>query len=372
MHPLLARQARRAGVDLQALDPAVAQLLEHVSRAYGDSDQGRYLMERSLAIASREIRESYEATHSADERRIAALLEAAANDVIFTMDFSGTLTSVNAAVERLTGWLPSELVGRNFARIVAPELVPELAATLRRRRLGAPQPTLFEADLLTKSGGRVAVEFHSRTLEAPGREPEVLGVGRDVSHRREHERLHHLAHHDSLTGLSNRYALERVIAGASAARRHGQGVLMFLDLDNFKAVNDTAGHIEGDQVLVTVAEVIRANLRSEDALLRVGGDEFVIVITDTSPAAASLAADKIRRTLAEAQISLAGRQFSLGVSIGLTVLRHGDTAATAISRADAAMYQAKSEGRDRVVWHEQRGGGGDQVAGAEVSPLGAG
>ena len=353
MHPVLERQLRRAGLHLASLPLAGepwARFLSRVSQTYADADRERYLHERSLAIASREMSELYENLRRASDAQFTEIAEQA-HDVIYMVDMAGNFTFVNAAAEGLSGYARDELVGRHFSVLVAPESVPALLERFRQSMEdGHPTAHPYEVEMVARDGSRIPVEVDSRIITGRTGVAQVLGIGRDVRERRERERLSYLAHHDPLTGLPNRYVLEPMIAEATEAARAGVlSVVAFLDLDNFKLVNDSAGHVAGDEVLVQVAGLLKDALRADDLLVRMGGDEFAVLFRNTNTEAASQVAERLRRAVEGAQIVAGGRHFYLGASIGLADIDGAEDPVMVLARADAAMYLAKQRGRNRTV-----------------------
>jgi two-component system cell cycle response regulator len=158
-------------------------------------------------------------------------------------------------------------------------------------------------------------------------------------------RLESLLREDALTGLSNRRAILTQLAGmVSGARRHGHPLsIAIIDIDHFKLVNDTHGHKVGDEVLVATARTLRAHLRAEDQLGRLGGEEFLALLGDTDAVAASRVAEKLR-----AEVAAADCPVGVTVSVGLATW-DGDTPEDLLHRADQALYAAKQAGRDRVM-----------------------
>jgi len=163
--------------------------------------------------------------------------------------------------------------------------------------------------------------------------------------------LRHQASHDELTGLVNRREFERRLAGVLAPQPNQRepAALLYLDLDQFKIVNDTCGHHAGDELIRRVADTIRAAVRSSDTIGRLGGDEFGLLLPACTPAAALSIAETIRSNLTELRFSWGGRTFLVGASIGVVMLERGfGTVAEALSAADSACYLAKDSGRNRV------------------------
>lgn len=218
------------------------------------------------------------------------------------------------------------------------------------------------------SGGTVWAQVHLSILAPPPSRDDVRAAGRpsgagaregvvvaqflDVTARKEAEQqLTHLALHDGLTGLPNRLLLrDRIDMALSSARRTRKRVgLVFLDLDRFKAVNDSLGHEAGDLVLGMVADRLRSSLRPSDTAARIGGDEFVVVMPGVGrEQEAQEIAERLVHSVGQ-PVLLDGRRVAVGVSGGLTLSRPGDDATSLLDRSDAAMYAAKQAGRGRVV-----------------------
>jgi len=168
------------------------------------------------------------------------------------------------------------------------------------------------------------------------------------------EAFRHLAHHDQLTGLANRRSLDEALKRAlSEARRHDRNVaLLFIDLDDFKQINDTHGHDVGDVVLVRVADVLRDSIRQEDIALRWGGDEFVVLLRDIESAEMTQrTADRILTKLHDSS-ALVGGEVRCGASIGAAYSHRGEaTPQELLKRADEAVYEAKVNGKERAHLH---------------------
>jgi diguanylate cyclase (GGDEF)-like protein len=176
----------------------------------------------------------------------------------------------------------------------------------------------------------------------------VLLYTEDITDRkRVEEALRHLATHDHLTGLLNRAAflerLERCCHRASQNRSYGFS-LLFLDLDDFKEINDRHGHAAGDELLQQIAERLRRELRPKDALARFAGDEFVLLLEDTGEADAALkVAKRVQRVLGQ-PFRVLGRRLSIRGSLGIALSRAGVAPLDLLQQADAAMYAAKEQG----------------------------
>ncbi len=267
---------------------------------------------------------------------------AATNEGIF-FHKNGIFTDVNEALLAILGYAREEMIGHGTLEFVAPEWRQTAAEYMRE---GREDP--YEVEVVHKKGHNIAVELVGKNLRL-GSETYRLGVLRDITARKHAEaRIQYLAHHDMLTGLPNRaYLTERLTTILALARRHGTLVaIMFIDLDNFKTVNDSLGHHVGDVLLKQVAVRIREVLREADMVSRLGGDEFLVILADfTAPEDAAKVAEKLLQVIS-APVELEGRELCANASIGISVFpRDGDNADDLIRRADAAMYSAKDHGR---------------------------
>ena len=163
--------------------------------------------------------------------------------------------------------------------------------------------------------------------------------------------LHDMASTDPLTGLKNRRAITESIKREESRVRRGQPCLSFIlcDLDQFKNINDTRGHDVGDMVLKKVSETLMSGVRDVDFVARWGGEEFLAVLPDTDTEGAKLVAERLRTKLCEQLIESGGTPFQVSMTLGVATLQAGETAEQTIARADAALYDGKRSGRNRVV-----------------------
>lgn len=173
----------------------------------------------------------------------------------------------------------------------------------------------------------------------------------EIDKRKRHEeKLEYFALHDALTGLLNRRSLEEMLNRTIARAKRGMiSSLLYMDLDNFKEVNDTVGHIAGDEVLNTLSDRLKAELRTEDVIFRVGGDEFAVLLEGMDSGASLLAAERLRAAVEARPFEQGGRVFRLSLSIGLIRIDGTLAKRVLLSQADAAMYRAKELGKNRVV-----------------------
>jgi diguanylate cyclase (GGDEF)-like protein len=156
---------------------------------------------------------------------------------------------------------------------------------------------------------------------------------------------------DPLTGTGNRIAMDQTLAREiDMAKRHGQPLsLLMLDIDHFKHVNDSHGHAAGDEVLKTVAESIKDQLRNVDMVFRFGGEEFLILLSNTSREAAAMIGERLRYAAQVQDCYTAGTRIELTVSLGCSTLLPGESTESLLRRADNALYVAKREGRNRLA-----------------------
>ena len=205
----------------------------------------------------------------------------------------------------------------------------------------------YETALLHRAGHVIPVELIVRTVESGG-ERMRMSIVRDIRDRiAAQARIEHLAHHDDLTGLLNRSAFIERAAGLmqAAESRQQRLALLFIDLDNFKRVNDSLGHMEGDKVLITVAERINDCLRSTDLVARFGGDEFVVLLGDVHERSDVMAVLMALLAVVEVPVMADGCLLTVTPSIGVSLYpEHGGRVEDLMQHADMAMYQAKAAG----------------------------
>jgi diguanylate cyclase (GGDEF)-like protein len=231
---------------------------------------------------------------------------------------------------------------------------------------------LFECEVQHHDGHRVPVEIIAKTVHRDG-QTHRLGVLRDITERKRAEaRIEYLARHDVLTGLPNRsFLAERLEGMLALARRHEVvAAILFIDLDNFKTINDSLGHHAGDELLKEVAGRIKGALRDADIVARFGGDEFLIALGDLgAPGDATRVANKLLSVIS-APISLEGRQVYVTPSIGISLFpRDGNEVDELIRAADSAMYRAKDSGRAGFQFYSPSLSEGADLALAKESTL---
>jgi len=209
--------------------------------------------------------------------------------------------------------------------------------------------------LLHRDGRTVWVRDDAMVLRDSDDRAMFHGVLVDVTQEKQlEERLGHQAFHDPLTGLPNRKLFQdRVMRALARSQRHDDGVaVMFIDLDNFKTVNDTFGHASGDEVIIEAGQRLQRCARTSDTAARLGGDEFALLVEGIDGAGVTALADRILDALHADPVELNGREVTLGASIGIAIAGPQDGAEVVLRNADLAMYQAKHRGRGRSVRYD--------------------
>lgn len=301
----------------------------------------------SLALESAALTE--EMHRRASEARFTTLVQNS-SDLITVLDVDANVLYQSPSIERVLGYRPDEVVGGSFEKLLHHT---EKGRLLRRLTDGAgrrDQPEAIECSLQHKDGSIRQFEIVHTDLLEDGAVHRVVLNGRDVSERKAfEEQLAHQAFHDPVTHLANRALFnERVRHAVARARREHIGLaVIFLDLDDFKTVNDSLGHAAGDRVLLEVAQRLALNIRAGDTAARFGGDEFAVLLEDVDgPQAVAETAERILTELAQ-PLHLEQKEVIVRASLGISVVepQTPTDAEEMIRNADAAMYIAKGDGK---------------------------
>lgn len=289
------------------------------------------------------------------ERELAEVTLRSIGDAVITTDLRHLVTSLNPIAEAMTGWSQAEAVGRPMSEVF------RLIDSRTREPLHSPLLDAISRDAIVELKGN-AVLLHRNGFETPIEDSaasihdhagSVIGgvlVFHDVSETRALAlKMAHLAQHDTLTGLPNRSLLqsrlEQVLA--AAVRRHDEAALLHIDIDHFKQINDALGHTAGDDLLRAFAAHLRHHLRNEDTVSRIGGDEFVVLLSHVDGrSGASQLCEKLMRLWQQSPASKMG-EFNITFSVGISVYPDDAVDAdTMLRNADVAMYEVKMKGRD--------------------------
>jgi diguanylate cyclase (GGDEF)-like protein/PAS domain S-box-containing protein len=294
---------------------------------------------------------------AAEKERLRVTLESIADGVIATDD-KGNIVFVNAVAEQLLGCVAADVTGMASTTVFVlqdadtgwAQVCPGQTCIAQRRVVDAGDNLV----LARPDGSKRDIRCTAAPVIMPdGTISGSVLVFQDVTQSRAIQRqLAHSATHDALTGLTNRGAFEQSLDTALVEARRGrlQYALLYADLDHFKPVNDTAGHSAGDALLKQIAATLRDSCRSHDLVARIGGDEFAMLLEGCSLEGARRVADKIVKATKALVFSWAGRDYSIGISIGITLV--SDQPASPLGfmgEADAACYAAKGKGRGQVV-----------------------
>ncbi len=361
-HRLLpdARAVLRLGADddpvlaleLRAADAQHGALILVIDGEAAVDDETGYALrtlahQGALALSSAEL--SAEVHRRQSEARFATLVQNA-SDLITVIDGENRVVYQSPAIERLLGYTVAEVTGLSFERLLHPDergrLLRRLSGGVGADGRGEP----IDCMLRHKDGSLRHFEILHTDLRS---DPIVGGIvlnGRDVSERKAFEdQLEHQAFHDSVTHLANRALFNERVRHAVGRnlRDHGGMAVLFIDLDDFKTVNDSLGHAVGDRVLVEAAKRIQSSVRAADTAARFGGDEFAVLLEDVNDL--SVAVDTAERILDALGRPLDLKEHQLGIraSLGISVAEPGQAtdADELIRNADAAMYIAKADGK---------------------------
>ena len=308
-----------------------------------------------------------------DEKERAQVTLHSIGDGVITTNQSDEVLYLNAVAEQLTGWSMSEAEGRAVGEVfkLAECVDREQPATERRVHGGhGLHEVIGNQQLIRRDGMRFYINSCSSPIRAEdGSAQGSVIVFHDVTEQMKMaERLSYQACHDELTGLINRREFERFIELAlkTAKKNRARHSLCYIDLDQFKVVNDTCGHVAGDELLRRLAGSLPSLLRELDVFARLGGDEFGLLLEDCPAEAAFELAERIRNYVKEHRFVWDGKVFEIGASIGLVEISEtSDSVASILSAADIACYAAKDMGRNQVHIYQ----GSDSESGRRHSEI---
>ena len=291
------------------------------------------------------------------EREHAQVTLQSINEAVITTDIDKKIIYMNPIARRITGWNEEEAIGKpldSVFRLIHEETRDSVDSTVDEC-LSSQNTVLFEepALLINKNGDEFAVENSSSPIR--DHSGELIGavlVFRNITHIRNlSKKMEFQATHDALTGLINRHEFEQQLNEAvhSARDDNRNHAICYLDLDQFKVVNDTCGHIAGDQLLKELASLMPNSIRASDCLARLGGDEFGVLMFDCPLRQAEKVADSLRAAIKDFTFSWDKKTFDVGVSVGLVPInKDSGSVQDVLRRSDTACYIAKDLGRNRV------------------------
>ena len=278
-------------------------------------------------------------------------------DAVITTDAFGRIEFLNPVAEKLTGWQLKEARGKPLTEVF------QIINERNRKQIVNPVEKVLKYDrvvdvsketiLIARNGTEIAIDNSAAPIRSPdGQTIGAVLVFRDVTPERNLTReLSWQASHDSLTGLVNRREFERQVEQAllNAKTSDREHTLCYLDLDQFKIVNDTCGHIAGDQLLREITTLLKSRMRPSDTIARLGGDEFGLLLYNCSLNEGIKIAEKLHQSMQKFRFGWQDKTFTVGVSIGLAAINTESQSLTSVlSAADAACYAAKNKGRDRI------------------------
>jgi diguanylate cyclase len=294
-----------------------------------------------------------------EAKELAQITLSSIGDGVIRTDRGGLITYCNVAALKLLDMREDQLLGRPFADAVEifDECGERRADPVGLALMGHVAPRSPFNCVRTAGGAlRPAADSVSPVRAASGEIVGAVFVFRDVSDAKAaQETLAFQAHHDHLTGLPNRLAFEEQLREVSAdqARSNRSACLLYLDLDHFKLVNDTRGHIAGDKLLGEIGAILRTRVREHDFLARIGGDEFAVITRDTAAAGAKRLAQDLIEAVQDYSFIYGDRAFKVGLSIGISLIEGAGADPSAIlAHADTACYAAKDLGRGRYHVYE--------------------
>ncbi|KAF5088306.1 MULTISPECIES: diguanylate cyclase [Acetobacterium] len=282
------------------------------------------------------------------------LLADNAADVIWTMDLTGRFTYISPSVEKLRGYTVEEVMAQSQEEVLCPgslvQMHEGLARAINSVQNGLPfQVYRGELEQPCKDGTTVWTEATvSGIYSEDGRFVGMLGVTRDISERKlMEEEIRRLSITDKLTQSFNRLKLDETLEHHNKWAQNGSApfAIIILDIDHFKLVNDTYGHQVGDRVLIELVGLLNETVRHGDVVGRWGGEEFLIILPDTSLMDAARLAERLRQAVANHSFATAG---AVTISLGVSAYKNDTAPESIVSRADRALYLAKEKGRNRV------------------------
>lgn len=273
---------------------------------------------------------------------------------IAQLDQEGRIVDANKALSEILGYSNSQLLNMHFEQLTPPEDNNTFNAKRLDLDQGGQESVVFKQRLQHNDQRLVWVQTTMSCFKwGTPNTMRYICILEDISEQqRLSSELSYQARHDNLTGLLNRRAFDRLLTSALTEARNDNLVhcLCFIDLDQFKVINDTLGHFAGDQLLLQVTQLFSRHLRKSDVLARLGGDEFGLILNGCQPQQATTIVEGLRKNLSELPFTWEGRSFNIGCSIGIIpITADSSDEATLLQAADSSCHMAKEQGRNRIV-----------------------
>jgi diguanylate cyclase (GGDEF)-like protein/PAS domain S-box-containing protein len=351
-------EIRNAEFQLQRVDGATLTVIES-ARAVKDEHGKLIGYEGTISDISERKRAE---TAVFEEKEKAQVTLQSIGDAVITTDAAGRIEYLNPVAEDLTGWDSIEAQGRSLREVfnILNEVTREPLEdpVSRALREGNVIAVTDQTVLVNRRGQEIAIQDSAAPIrDRLGRIIGAVMVFHDVSRERRLRRaLAYQASHDALTGLINRREFENRLNEALLTARSDEGtthVLLYLDLDQFKLVNDTCGHQAGDRLLKQITGILQTRIRTSDTIARLGGDEFGILLQDCTAERAAKIADSLRQAIREYRFEWQDGAMNVGVSIGIVEINSSsESIGSVLSASDVACYAAKDSGRNRVHMYQ--------------------
>ncbi|MDD9894057.1 MAG: diguanylate cyclase, partial [Gammaproteobacteria bacterium] len=313
------------------------------------------------------LRQATEALNESEE--LFDLVANNASDVIVLHDDEARYLYANEALGRIFGYDNADVLGRKPSEFMHPDDREAQVDSFFERGLKdlTALPTRYR--FKHRKGHYIWLESSVRHFTSKDGSLKLVSVSRDITKQIELEKdLHRRATSDAVTGVLNRSTFEELLDDAvkSVANKERTHALIYIDLDQFKIINDTSGHEAGDEMLAAVAKNLSTHVRDDDALARMGGDEFALLMYDCDGRIAQERCEEIRQSLGESRFEYDQRYYSMSASLGMVLIDQTlESGTTALQHADVACYVAKNNGRNAIhVWHK-----GDKIANKHLQAM---
>lgn len=355
-----AGEVRNAEFQIRRRDGQPVAVLEN-SRAVRNAS-GRVVGYEGTFVDITERKRAEQAIFAEKERAQVTLQSI--GDAVISADAQGCIDYLNPVASNLTGWSLEEARGQpigavlNLIHEMTRETIPNpLLGVLGRGETAMPSDQMV---LVTRAGQEIAIQESASPIR--DRQGQIIGaviVFHDVTQERRLKRaLSYQASHDALTGLINRREFDNRLHAAVASAQRGEGAraLLYIDLDQFKIVNDTCGHQAGDRLLRDITGLLQTRVRVSDTIARLGGDEFGVLLDDCTLEQAARIAEGVRQAIRDYHFEWGAHTMSVGASVGVVEIKHDtENVASIMTAADIACYTAKDGGRNRIYVYDSSG-----------------